>query len=155
LTEFLGTAALVGGAGLVEEVVAPGLKVLDAVADGRVVGAVEVGTAAGSVDLAVAILVDVAEVAVRAGGLGVADGKAELLFVGPRGEEGQGCKGEPSLVRFRLWRMGTSEAAWQVPYLADLPKVLLRNATRFASVTTVNPPPSSQFLVTVILWSRR
>ena len=79
----------------------------------------------------------------------MADGEAELLFLDPRCEKGQGCNGEPSLVRFRLWWMGSPDAAWQMPYLADLPKVLFRNAARVASVMTVNPPPSNQFLVTV------
>jgi hypothetical protein len=38
-----------------------------------------------------------------------------------------------------------------MPFLADLPKVLFRSATSLALATTVNPPPSNQFLATVTL----
>jgi hypothetical protein len=162
LTEFAGTVVLAVGAGLVEAAVASGRNLLDAVRDGLVVGTVlvtfdvgvvvvtlEVGAETSGVDLEVVVFVGVAAVAVPTGVVGVTDGEAELLFLGPRREEGHGCKGEPSLVRFRLWWMGLPEVAWQTPYLKDLPKVLSRNATRFASVSTVNPPPSNQFLVAV------
>jgi hypothetical protein len=158
LTEFVGTVVLPIGAGLVDAAVASGWKVLDAVNDGRAVSPVlvfdvgvvvvilEVGAASGVEEV---VFVGVAAVAVPAEVVGVTDGEAELLFVDTGCEEGHGSMGMPSLVRFRLWWMGSSEAAWQMPYLEDLPKVLSRNATRFASVRSVNPPPSNQFLVTV------
>jgi hypothetical protein len=133
LTEFVGAVLLAVDAGLVDEVVASGWKLLDAVIDGAVVGTVvvafdvgvavvtfEVAATTGDVELEVSTsVVGVAEVAVPAG-----VGVAELLFANTGCEEGQGSKGVPSLVRFRLWWIGLPESARQMPYLADLPKVL-------------------------------
>ena len=113
LTELVGTVVLAVGAGLVDAAVASGLKLLDAVRDGRVVGAVpvtfeagvavvtlEVAETTGAVDLEVLVFVVVADVLVPPGVGGVTKCEAEL--VGPTSEVGQGCTGEPSLVRFRL-----------------------------------------------------
>jgi hypothetical protein len=115
----------------VEEVVAVlmGEEVVVLPAGGEISAGVGVGEEVGAVD---------GDAAAEVVGVGVgSDGRC------PRGH---GRTREPSLIRFRLWMMGWP-AVWQTPSRAEVPKTFFSSVS-FASVLTVNWPPSNQLLLT-------